>query len=97
MIYALVRSVVDNKIVGIITTSDLSLQFQQLSEPFLLLGEIENHIRRIIDGRFTKEQLEAAKDGTDSERAVKSASDLTFGEYKRPLESSELDGAESKS
>ena len=84
--YALVRSSVNKGIVGIITTSDLSLQFQQLSEPFLLLGEIENHIRRIIDGKFGKEELRAAKDESDSERAVESASDLTFGEYKRMLE-----------
>lgn len=87
--YALVRSSVDKRIVGIITTSDLSLQFQQLSEPFLLLGEIENHIRRIIDAKFGKEELLAAKDETDTGRSVDSASDLTFGEYKRLLEAPE--------
>jgi len=87
--YALVRSSIDKRIDGIITTSDLSLQFQQLSEPFLLLGEIENHIRRIINGKFGKEELKAAKDESDSERAVESASDLTFGEYKRLLENPE--------
>jgi CBS domain-containing protein len=83
--YALVRAA-DNRYVGIITTSDLSLQFQQLSEPFLLLGEIENHIRRIISSKFTRVQLAAARDETDSDRKVESASDLTFGEYKRLLE-----------
>jgi CBS domain-containing protein len=83
--YALVRGP-DKRIVGIITTSDLSLQFQQLSEPFLLLGEIENHIRRIIGAKFTAEELAAVKDPADSARSVESASDLTFGEYKRLLE-----------
>jgi CBS domain-containing protein len=83
--YALVRAA-DKRIVGVITTSDLSLQFQQLSEPFLLLGEIENHIRKIISARFTPEQLAAAKDPADGIRSVESASDLTFGEYKRLLE-----------
>ena len=83
--YALVRGP-DKRVVGIITTTDLSLQFQQLSEPFLLLGEIENHIRRIIDARFTPEMLAAAKDPADGARSVGSASDLTFGEYKRLLE-----------
>ena len=83
--YALVRGL-DRQIVGIITTSDLSLQFQQLSEPFLLLGEIENHIRRIIGKNFKPENLASAKDPTDGARAVHSASDLTFGEYKRLLE-----------
>jgi len=43
--YVLVQAT-DHNICGIVTTSDLSLQFRQLAEPFLLLGEIENHIRR---------------------------------------------------
>ena len=84
--YALVRSAFDKKIVGIITTSDLSLQFQQLSEPFLLLGEIENHLRRIVNPKFTCDQLAAVKDGADSSRSVQSVADLTFGEFKRLLE-----------
>jgi CBS domain-containing protein len=83
--YALVRSS-DDRIVGIITTSDLSLQFQQLSEPFLLLGEIENHIRKIISRRFAPAELAAAKDPLDGIRSVDSVSDLSFGEYKRLLE-----------
>lgn len=37
--YVLVRGH-DQKITGIVTASDLNLQFQQLAEPFLLLGEI---------------------------------------------------------
>ena len=76
----------DRRIVGIITTSDLSLQFQQLSEPFLLLGEVENHIRRIIGTKFAPHELAAAKAPSDDSRAVDSPADLTFGEYKRLLE-----------
>jgi CBS domain-containing protein len=83
--YTLVRAP-DRRIAGIITTSDLSLQFQQLSEPFLLLGEIENHIRRIIDKKFNGSDLLAIKDPSDGTRKVESAADLTFGEYKRLLE-----------
>jgi hypothetical protein len=37
----LVRAV-NKKICGIVTTTDLSMQFAQLGEPFLLLGQIEN-------------------------------------------------------
>ena len=83
--YALVRSA-DQRIAGIITTSDLSLQFEQLSEPFLLLGEIENHIRKILGSKFTREELASVKDPADGERSVEAASDLTFGEYQRLLE-----------
>jgi hypothetical protein len=83
--YVLVRGG-DQRIVGIITTSDVSLQFQQLAEPFLLLGEVENHIRRIIAPRFSPTELAAAKDAGDGERQVDSAADLSFGEYRRLLE-----------
>jgi CBS domain-containing protein len=54
--YVLVRQT-DKIISGIVTTTDLSLQFRQLAEPFILVGEIENYIRRLIDGKFTVEQL----------------------------------------
>jgi hypothetical protein len=76
----------DQKITGIVTASDLSLQFQQLAEPFLLLGEIENHVRRVISQRFTLTELESAKDPTDTKRVVTSVADLTYGEYIRLLE-----------
>jgi CBS domain-containing protein len=77
-----------SRICGIVTTSDLSLQFQQLAEPFLLLGEIENHIRRLLDGKFTTEELSGARDPNDSDRIVDNVADLTFGEYLRLLQDS---------
>jgi CBS domain-containing protein len=83
--YVLIRHA-DNRIGGIVTTADLSLQFRQLAEPFLLLGEIENHIRRLIEGKFSKEELGAVRDPSDDEREVGDVSDLTFGEYIRLLE-----------
>lgn len=83
--YVLIRHA-DNRIGGIVTTADLSLQFRQLAEPFLLLGEIENHIRRLIQGKFSKDELGAVRDPADDEREVGDVSDLTFGEYIRLLE-----------
>lgn len=75
------------KISGIVTNSDLGDQFRQLSEPFLLLGQIENHIRQLIDSKFSKDDLTAAIDQRDTARnsVVADASDLTFGEYVRLL------------
>jgi CBS domain-containing protein len=83
--YVLVRGE-DRTITGIVTTSDLSLQFQQLSEPFLLLSEIENHVRLVIDGKFTADELSTAKDSVDPDRKIESVADLTLGEYIRLLE-----------
>ena len=74
------------RVTGIVTTSDLSLQFRELAEPFLLLGEIENQIRRLIDGCFSAEELAAARHPDDEEREVEGVADLTFGEYVRLLE-----------
>lgn len=82
--YVLVRAE-NNKISGIVTASDMSEQFRVASEPFLLLGEIENHIRRIIGKKFTQQELEGARD-SESSKSVKTVADLAFGEYLRLLE-----------
>lgn len=83
--YVLVRDT-QNKISGIVTTSDLSLQFGQLGEPFLLIGEIENHVRHLIEWKFTKDELANSRDPADDAREVRNVADLTFGEHKRLLE-----------
>jgi CBS domain-containing protein len=83
--YVLVRGS-DNKISGIVTATDLSLQFGRLAEPFLLLGEIENHIRRILGEKFSADELKMVGDPTDKDRKIEDVADLTFGEYIRLLE-----------
>ena len=79
----------ENKVSGIITGSDLSEQFQQISEPFLLLSEIENLLRLIIEDRFNLEELQQCKNDDDLGREVNSVADLNFGEYIRLLENEE--------
>jgi CBS domain-containing protein len=86
--YVLVRAA-DKQITGIVTAADLSVQFRQLAEPFLLLGEIENQIRRLIEHRFTEEELAAGKDPGDTERTIASVADLSLGECVRLLENEE--------
>ena len=79
----------DGRVTGLITTTDLALEFRKLSEPFLLLGEIENHVRRIIQGKFSSEELAAAKNPSDSSRNIEDVSDLAMGEYIRLLQNPE--------
>ncbi|SNR63871.1 CBS domain-containing protein [Hymenobacter mucosus] len=86
--YVLVRKD-DKRISGIVTASDLNFQFQQISESFMLLSEIENYIRRLLEPKFNVELLNTAKDPNDTERTIESVSDLTFGEYIRLLENPE--------
>ncbi|RYZ82002.1 MAG: CBS domain-containing protein, partial [Proteobacteria bacterium] len=68
------------RIAGIVTAADLSLQFRSLSEPFLLLSEIETHVRNMIGQTFTLKELAAARDAGNT-HAIHSVADLTFGEY----------------
>ncbi len=79
----------DKTICGIVTAYDISTQFQQLSEPFLLLGDIENHIRYLIGNAFNLAELRQAKDSNDVQREIEDVSDLTFGEYVRLLQNKE--------
>ena len=76
-------------ITGIVTTSDLSRQYHEYAEPFLLLQEIEERIRTVIDETFAVDDLRDAKHGDNDEREIGGASSLTFGEYGRLLQSSD--------
>jgi hypothetical protein len=72
--YVLVRNHTDSRITGLVTASDLISQFQQLTEPFLLLREIELHIRQILG----KVELK------------RSVNDLNFIDYVQLLQSPEV-------
>ena len=85
--YALVRGQ-DHRITGIVTATDLSLQFMQLAGPFLFVGEIEGHLRHLIHGKFTLEQM---REASVSEEGViiEGSGDITLGGYCRLLENKE--------
>lgn len=84
--YVLIRGQ-DKQITGIITMSDLGLQFHQLGEPFILLGEIENHLRLLLSGKFKREELKATiQKVPEAERDIDGLEDLTFGQYQRLLD-----------
>lgn len=74
----------ERKISGIVTAHDLGSQFGSLAEPFLFLGEIENHVRGVL-GPLSKAELAAGADPSDPEREIEDVADLTFGEYVRLL------------
>jgi CBS domain-containing protein len=80
--YVLVRGGTDNRITGIVTASDLAVQLRQLSEPFLLLGEIERHVRRLLEGKISLDDIRG-NFTLDYDRSVERLSDLTLGEYIR--------------
>lgn len=73
----------DRTIAGIVTAKDVAGIFRKLARPFLLIGEIEGHLRNLVHGKFTLDQLRKA---SGAERPVEGPADLTFGGYKRLLE-----------
>ena len=77
------------KIVGLVTTSDLSRQYHEYAEPFLLLQEIEERLRTIIDVKLSTDDLRQAGRGDDDEGDIDDASDLTFGGYVHLLQRSD--------
>ncbi len=76
----------DKTICGIVTAYDIGSQFGELAEPFILLGEIENHVRYLIHGIFKQEELQQMKDPEDEDHEIRTVSDLTFGGYVRLLQ-----------
>lgn len=79
----------DRKITGILTTADLSREYHQKAEPFLLLEEVEDRIRALISRNLSEEEIKQARDPGDGKREIEGVDDLTFGEYVRLLESEE--------
>ena len=86
--FVLVKSK-SGKICGLVTTTDVSQQFIGIAEPFLLLEQLENKIRILIDRNLSPEQLKDCKYEKDEDRNVNGVADLTFGEYLRAFESPE--------
>ncbi len=73
--YVLVRGV-DNSITGIVTASDVTKQFMQLTGPFLLIGEIEGHLRNLVFRKFTLEEMNQASSESGSGQKVEGAADV---------------------
>ena len=81
--YFLVRGK-DKAVTGIVTETDLSEQFMHLAGPFLLIGEIEGHLRQLIHGKFTVEEMRSTSE-SEGGRDISGSADLSFGGYCRLL------------
>lgn len=83
--YVLVRGQ-DNALASIVTTTDLSNQFLQMTEPFLLLNEIENHVRILLQrwADLTKSKVASV---CKLDERYNDVFDLSFGDYLRIFES----------
>ena len=76
----------DRTICGLVSAQDIATQFVTLSEPFLFLEQIENHLRAILEkARMTSSQVKQLVNPTDTDRIeiVTCIDDLSFGEAAR--------------
>lgn len=79
----------DRTINGIVTTTDLSAAFERLAGPFLLVGDVERRLRRIIHATFSLADLQAVHGPNDTGRSIESVEHMTTGEYVRLLDNPE--------
>lgn len=86
--YVLVRAP-DRLIVGIVTATDIAEQFEAISTPFLLLAEIENHLRALIAKKLTKSDIKRACSPEHLPENFSAPSELTFGNLVKILEHAE--------
>ena len=89
--FLLIKESTNNPIItGIVTINDLNDQFHMLEKPFVLISEIENGIRQLLDKiNLTNEELEAAKNPNSSKK-IESIADLSFGDYHALLSKPEI-------
>jgi len=76
----------DKTISGIVTATDIGEQFIAMAEPFLIIEQIENHIRKLLDKKFDPEELKSSDTYDEKPKEIKSLSDLNFGQYVKILE-----------
>jgi CBS domain-containing protein len=76
----------DRTIGGIVTITDIGEQFIAMAEPFLIIEQIENHIRKLLDRKFSTEELKISTSHEEKPKEIKSLADLGFGQYVKILE-----------
>ncbi|WP_298117128.1 CBS domain-containing protein [Flavobacterium sp.] len=80
----------DKKILGPVTPFDLNEEFLEQIEPYILLEQIENFIRLILNDKIIHDDILKLLTVQDSTRKIDSISDMTFGEYLRVIENNEM-------
>lgn len=79
----------DKTLTGIVTIADISTQFLVLTEPFLLLEQIENLIRLLLDEKFLVDDIKTFCADEELENNIEYIDNLTFGQYIRLIEKPE--------
>lgn len=70
----------DRSLYGIVTASDVANQFIEESEPFVLLSEMEGHLRNLLRDIILEEDLRELCT-REPGREITSIDEMTFGDY----------------
>lgn len=84
-----------NKLCGVVTARDVAPVFIELAEPFLLLGQIENHLRGLLErAKLKKDEYKAlvVDSAIDRKARTEGPDDLTLGELIVAFESEAMWG-----
>ena len=79
----------DRTLTGILTATDLSDQFRHLAEPFLLIREIEWHLRNLLRPNFSVEEIKDTLPKDQDVDRIAAVDDLSFGQCWYMLEHSD--------
>ncbi|MGW0489785.1 N-6 DNA methylase [Streptomyces olivaceus] len=74
-----------NAIAGIVTASDVASVYGAMATPFLLIGEFDRRLRRILSSSIELREIQALCD-PEGDRSIKAFDDLSIGDYQRTLE-----------
>jgi CBS domain-containing protein len=73
-----------NEVAGIITAADVAGRYRVMADPFILIGDLDRLLRRLIVRGLTIAEVVARCDPSGDR--IKSHDDLTMGDYQRVLE-----------
>lgn len=79
----------DKTISGIVTMTDIGEQFISMAEPFLIIEQIENHVRKLLDQKFSIKELSIQPAYEEKSKVISSLADLNFGHYIKIIEDPE--------
>lgn len=72
-------------VAGIVTTADVVGTYRELSTPFILIGELDQVLRKLIARTFSLDEVRTLCD-PDGKRSIDSYDKLEMGDYQRTLE-----------
>jgi hypothetical protein len=72
-------------VTGIVTVADVVTAYGEMSTPFMMIGELDRALRRLLRHHFSIDEVAAVCGGESGARKVRSFDQLTMGDYRSVL------------